>query len=158
MASAGHGHGHGERIVSPFWADLLPDVVLVLHLAFAGYNVFGLLAIWVGRLFRARFVHNPWFRVSHLAAMGVVVAESLLGLVCPLTSLEYALRAQGAGAVQGAGQGAGPYGQGFLHYWSQRLFYHDWDPAVFTVLYVGFFVLMVATAFVVPIHWRRKRP
>lgn len=126
----------------------LADLILVIHVAFAAYNVLGLAAIWIGRALGRGFVHNPWFRISHLAAMGVVVLEALIGMVCPLTAWEYGLRAA-------AGQG-GRYGQGFLQYWAERLFYFDWSPAVFTWLYVGFFGLMVLTAFLVPIKRRGR--
>ncbi len=128
----------------------LADVILCVHVAFAAYNVLGLAVIWIGRALGRRFVHNPWFRLSHLAAMGAVVLEALVGMVCPLTEWEYGLRA--------ASGEPGRYDQGFLQYWAERLFYFDWSPAVFTWLYAGFFGLMVLTAFLVPIRFRRSGP
>lgn len=125
----------------------LADLILLLHVAFAAYNVLGLAAIWIGLALGRSFVHNPWFRVSHLAAMGVVVTEALVGMVCPLTEWEYQLRA--------ASGDASMQGKGFLQYWAERLFYFDWSPAVFVWLYAGFFALMVLTAFLVPIRRRR---
>jgi hypothetical protein len=40
-------------------------------------------------------VNGLAFRVAHLAAIAIVVAEAWLGIVCPLTSLEMWLREQG---------------------------------------------------------------
>ena len=52
------------------------------------------LMIVLGNLRGWRYVNAWWFRLSHLATIGVVVAQSWLGMVCPLTTLELWLRAQ----------------------------------------------------------------
>ena len=38
------------------------------------------------------WVRLRWFRITHLCAIGVVVIQSWLGVMCPLTTLEMALR------------------------------------------------------------------
>ena len=70
----------------------LADLVLVIHAAFVAFVVVGLVLICVGRFRGWAFVRNVWFRVAHLAAMGVVAAESLVGFICPLTMWEDQLR------------------------------------------------------------------
>jgi hypothetical protein len=51
------------------------------------------LATWLGLAFGWR-CPAAWFRNLHLAAIAFVVAESILGVVCPLTAWEDALRGQ----------------------------------------------------------------
>lgn len=127
---------------------LLADVVLGVHALFVAYNLFGLAAIWVGAFLRCSFVRNRWFRGTHLAAMGVVVGESLLGIFCPLTRWEFELRR--LAGVQGENAGS------FMHHWAQELLYFDISPYIFTVTYFVFFALMLATVWLVPVHWNRR--
>ena len=44
-------------------------------------------------------MRNFWFRGSHLGAIAVVAAESLVGFVCPLTTWENRLRLLAGGVV-----------------------------------------------------------
>ncbi|MFH1913679.1 MAG: DUF2784 domain-containing protein [Pseudomonadota bacterium] len=126
-------------------SPLLADLILAVHVLFAAYNVLGLAVVWIGALARWRFVGNRWFRGTHLAAMGVVVAEALLGVACPLTVWENQLRVE-------AGQG--PYAESFLSHWAERFFYFDAPPEVFTAIYAAFFALMVLSVWLVPVRWR----
>lgn len=128
-------------------SPLLADLVLVAHVFIAAYNVLGLAVVWIGALARWRFVGNRWFRGTHLAAMGIVVVEALLGLTCPLTVWENQLRAE-------AGQA--PYAESFLSHWAGRFFYFDAPPELFTAIYLAFFGLMVLSAWLVPVRWRGR--
>ena len=71
---------------------LAADALLVLHSLFVAFVVCGLLLVIVGGLRGWAWVHNRWFRLAHLVAIGCVVVQSWLGLVCPLTTWEMALR------------------------------------------------------------------
>jgi hypothetical protein len=113
---------------------VLADIVLVLHALVVVFNVGGLAAIWIGAALNWRWIRNFWFRAIHLGLMGVVAAGSLVGMVCPLTVLEDALRQ------------AGPPQSGFIQRWVSRLLYYDLPPLVFTVIYV-LFALVVALTF-----------
>jgi hypothetical protein len=110
--------------------------VLMLHLAVVAFVVGGLLLVLLGHLRHWRWVHALWFRLAHLAAIAVVVAQAWLGLVCPLTTLEMWLRAQA---------GASVYGGGFIEHWLQRLLYHDLPSWVFVLAYSLFGLLVLAT-------------
>ncbi|THB62909.1 MAG: DUF2784 domain-containing protein [Desulfovibrio sp.] len=132
--------------MSPKVYAFLADVVLLLHVSFAAYIVLGFAVIWLGKLFRWGFVTNRWFRGTHLAAMGIVVMESLAGWFCPLTTWEYDLRLL-------AGQGR-TYEKSFMSHWAERIFYHDVSESTFTVIYVVFFLLLVATMLFIPVRWR----
>jgi hypothetical protein len=71
---------------------LLADLIAAIHLGYVSFVFFGLLVILTGGLLRWRFVRNFWFRTVHLAMILIVVAEALLGIICPLTVWEYNLR------------------------------------------------------------------
>jgi hypothetical protein len=61
-----------------------------------------------------------------------VALESALGLTCPLTDVESALRAFARGATEGA-----QYRGGFIAHWLGRILYYDFDERVFLALYVA---------------------
>ena len=62
------------------WAEMLADLIVVFHAAYVSFVVFGLVAILIGAVLRWRWVRNFWFRVIHLTAIGIVVAEALFGI------------------------------------------------------------------------------
>jgi len=77
---------------------VLADSLLVLHVAFVAYVVLGLLMIYLGHFLSWSWVRNLWFRVTHLIAIGIVVVQSWLGVICPLTTWEMALRSRAGDA------------------------------------------------------------
>ena len=121
---------------------LLADAILVLHFAFVLFVVAGLLLTWIGYFAGWKFVRNPWFRSAHLLAMAVVVAESLFGVLCPLTKWETALRLK-------AGEEAA-YAGSFIQHWVHRVMFFEIPERTFTMIYVVFFVLIVLSLVVVP--------
>jgi polyferredoxin len=88
------------------------------------------------------------FRMLHLMAIGVVAAQAWLGQVCPLTTLESWLRVQ---------SGAPAYEKGFIEHWVQWLIFHDAPSWVFTAIYNGFAMLVIATWLAWPPVLRRRR-
>ena len=90
---------------------ILADVVVAIHVFYIGFVVFGLVAILVGYRMGWRWVRNRHFRILHVAAIGFVCVESILGIDCPLTTLENRLRFD-------AGQNG--YGGDFIGYWLDR--------------------------------------
>jgi hypothetical protein len=129
--------------------SLLADLVLLIHFAFVAFVALGFLVIWVGYFCRWPFVRDLRFRVAHFLAIGVVLAESLSGFICPLTTWEDQLRMH-------AGEAAG-YSGSFIQHWVGRILFHDWSEQTFTYLYVGFFMLVGITFWVVRPR-RRARP
>ena len=125
---------------------LLADAIVVVHAAFVLFVVGGLLLIVIGIVRRWAWVRNFWFRATHLAAIGVVAAESLLGMVCPLTDWEFKLRVLGGEAGR-----PGSFIGRLVH---ACLFFNlpEW---AFTVIYC-LFGLAVAAVFVAAPP-RRKR-
>jgi hypothetical protein len=116
------------------------DAILVLHVAFAGFVVFGLLFIVLGGFVKWKWIRNPWFRLSHLCAVAVVVVQSWCGAICPLTTWEMQLRDR-------AGQPT--YDGSFVAYWLQRLLYYEAPPWAFVIAYSVVGALLVLTWFTV---------
>jgi Protein of Unknown function (DUF2784) len=125
---------------------LLADTVLVLHLAMVVFVIGGLVLVVVGNLAKWRWVNGLWFRLTHLVAIAVVVAEAVLGVTCPLTTLEVWLRAQAQ---------AGAYSGGFIEHWVQRLLFYTAAPWVFTLTYSVFGLLVVVAWVVFPPRFKR---
>ena len=123
--------------------NLLADAILVVHALFVLFVVGGLLATWVGLALQAPFARNPWFRGAHLAAIGFVVAESLLGYMCPLTIWEDALRGQASET-------------GFVQRWVHAWLFWNAPAWVFTVIYVVFGAAVALTWWRFPPRRRRE--
>ena len=114
----------------------LADLVLIVHFLFVAFVVGGLVLIWIGAAAGWQWVRNFWFRVAHLAAIAFVATEAVVGVLCPLTVWEAALR--GAQAEKS-----------FVAQWVHRLLFYDFPEWVFTVLHVGFALLVAASWFLV---------
>jgi Protein of Unknown function (DUF2784) len=112
------------------------DAVLVLHAALVAFVIGGLVVIWFGHWRRWRWVNSWWFRLTHLAVIGVVVAQAWLGQTCPLTALESWLRGQA---------GEPGHGAGFIEYWVSRMLFYAAPGWVFTLGYTAFGALVVVT-------------
>jgi hypothetical protein len=126
---------------------LAADAVLVLHISYVSFVLVGFLLTVVGILARWQWIRNFWFRSLHLVAILLVVAESLLGIICPLTTWENELR-------QLAGQTA--YRGDFIAQWLHDLLFFDAEPWVFTVCYTLFGLAVLATFILAPPRWRKK--
>src|SRR5438093_444174 len=74
---------------------ILADLVVAIHIAYVSYVLVGELAILLGIVLRWSWIRNPWFRWTHLIAIVIVALEAILGITCPLTDLEDALRRWG---------------------------------------------------------------
>src|SRR5438034_10159994 len=72
---------------------LLADLIVAIHIAYVVYVVGGLVAILIGAWRGRKWIRNPWFRVTHLLAILIVVIEIFLKLNCPLTTWENQERA-----------------------------------------------------------------
>jgi hypothetical protein len=115
-------------------SNLLADAVLLLHFGIVVFVVGGLVVIVAGNLRGWRWVNRWWWRLVHLAAILVVVAESWFGVMCPLTTLEPWLRAR---------SGSTAYRQGFVETWVQALLFYDAPGWVFTFAYTVFGLAVV---------------
>src|SRR3569623_621884 len=120
----------------------LADLVLITHVAFVGFVVVGLLLILMGGVCHWAWVRNPWFRALHLAAIGLVVTQAWLGIICPLTTLEMYLRVLA---------GDETYSGTFIAHWLQKLLYYQAPWWVFTLCYTLFALAVIGS-------WEKVRP
>ena len=113
---------------------LAADAVLLLHVSFVAFVVVGLVLILAGRVMVWAWVRNWWFRVIHLGAIGVVVLQSWLGVICPLTKLEMYLRGKAGDAT---------YAGSFVSHWFEAILYYRAPAWVFAVCYTAFGAIVV---------------
>lgn len=125
--------------------EAIADVILVAHFAFVAFVVAGLLLVWLGAWLRWRWVRNFHFRIAHLAAIGFVAFEALIGMACPLTEWEYLLRGEGLD------------GPTFVERLIAPLIFYELPAWVFPLMHVGFALLVVLTFWLVPPLPRQRR-
>ncbi len=117
---------------------ILADTVLIIHGLFVAFVVFGLILILFGGWRRWVWVRNRWFRIAHLVAIGIVVLQSWLGVICPLTTLEMHFRER-AGDIT--------YEGSFIAYWLDKFLYYEAPFWVFIVIYSVFGLIVVMSWF-----------
>ena len=120
------------------------DIVLTLHALVVLFNVGGLLMIVVGGPLGWAWVRFRGFRLAHIALMGFVTIEAVLGMTCPLTLLEDALRGV---ATE----------QSFVQRWVSALIYWNAPAWVFALLYVAFLMAVVAAWLIWPPATTKKQ-
>lgn len=125
---------------------VLANVIVITHALFVLFVVGGQGIILYGWWQGWAWTRNLAFRLLHLAAMGVVVLETWLGIVCPLTALENYFRSL-AGRV--------PEHADFVAYWLGRILFYAFPPWVFIALYTLFFALILITLVAYPPRFRR---
>ena len=119
------------------------DIILLVHTLIAGFIIFGLALILLGGIRSWTWVRNPWLRYAHLTAIGVVVVQTWLGAICPLTIWEMALREKA---------GETTYSGSFIAHWLESILYYEAPEWLFLVSYT-LFGLLVAVAW----YWVRPR-
>lgn len=122
--------------------QLLANCVLAAHLGLVVFIVGGVALILLGGRYNWPWVRNFWFRVGHLAAISYVVAESWVGIMCPLTTLEQWLRTRA---------GEAGYADDFIAHWLGSVLFYTAPPWVFTAAYSAFAVLIA-------LSWIAVRP
>jgi len=120
--------------------SLVADTILVTHVLFVAFIVLGLILIFVGKFLSWRWVRNPWFRVTHLLGIGVVVLQAWFDVFCPLTIWEMNLRSKAGETI---------YEGSFITHWLNELLYYQAPSWVFVVCYTAFGGLVLASWFLV---------
>lgn len=118
------------------------DLVLILHVSFVAFVVFGLVFILCGGLCGWNWIRNPWFRSAHLGAIALVVIQAWLGIICPLTIVENDLREKG---------GELTYGGSFIAHWLHKVLFFQAAPWVFGLCYTLFGIAVIFS-------WLKYRP
>ncbi len=120
---------------------MIADTILVVHFAIVLFIVGGLLAVWIGAAAGWQWIRNPWFRYLHLLAIGIVAAEALVGMACPLTVWEDVAR-------------GGVRPESFVGRWVRRVMFYEAPEWVFTLAYVAWALATLATLRLVPTRRR----
>lgn len=121
----------------------MADLVLLIHALVVAFIIGGTFYIWFGARLAWPGVRSPLFRYLHLGLMLFVASEALLGLVCPLTVWEDALRGETSRS-------------GFLARWLGRLIYYDLPAWLFTTAYVTLAVALIITLVLIPPNPRKR--
>lgn len=116
---------------------MLADVIVVVHFLIVLFVLAGVPLVFLGAALDWAWVRSRRWRLLHLGAILFIAAESLLGIACPLTVWEYALRGQQST-------------HGFIERWVDRILFYDAPPWVFTASYIAFAALVVVTWLMVP--------
>ncbi len=114
--------------------------MLLLHTLFVVFVVAGLALVLAGGALSWRWVRNRLFRVLHLFAIGIVVAQAWAGVICPLTTLEMSLRNRAGDAV---------YEGSFISHWLESILYYQAPAWVFVVAYTLFGLAVILSWFLV---------
>lgn len=125
---------------------LLSDLVVAVHLGYAGFVVVGFLLILAGAVLGWRWIRSRVFRLVHLGCISLVAIEAIVGQICPLTLLENWL-------LVAAGQEG--YQRTFIGQLIFDLLYYDFPTWVFTVTYISLALLTALTLVLIPPVWRR---
>lgn len=86
-------------------------------------------------------MRNPWFRLTHIAAVYIVVVENVVNIPCPLNTAEWQLRSASGTAVE-ASSGIG----GHL----DQLLFHTVPGNILHMMYYGLAVLLIVALIAVP--------
>jgi hypothetical protein len=143
--------------------NFLANVVLFLHVLFMAFVVGGLALILWGGLRGWSWVRNFWFRLFHLAMIGIVVVEAAFGWRCPLTTWEEQLRIAGGTPL---GEYRDSQNELYNFYFAQDncgrflqnlIFFNLWPQEVFPYLYVTIGLAILASFLFVRPRWPWRR-
>lgn len=93
---------------------LLADGILMLHAGIVMFVVVGQILIVVGWWQNWHWVRSFWLRFLHLITIVIVMVQSWLGQMCPLTIWEQQLRAAAGKAV---------HDESLVEFWLSRVLF-----------------------------------
>jgi hypothetical protein len=131
--------------------SLLADLIVTIHFGYVLFVVGGLFIIVLGGVLRWRFIRFFWLRVIHLLMILLVVFETVFGISCPLTDLEYKLRIA-------AGQHNAVSGS-FVASLIQQLIFYEFPQIVFIIGYCLFGIAVLLAWRLIPpyLPWKKKK-
>ena len=101
---------------------LIADIILIFHFCVVIFITFGFFLIPIGYKFGWVWITNLKLRIFHCGMMMFVTLETLLGITCPLTSIENNLR----GIYESTS---------FVSYWIKKIIYWESPDQFFIILY-----------------------
>ena len=125
------------------WYGILADLMVAIHVCYIAYVVLGQLLIILAAPMKWQWARNPWFRYSHLTAIGIVAYEAIRGLRCPLTVWEEQLRSLAGQVFNGSETFMGRV----LH---DLMFIENQPEIFFTTMYIAVLVLVIQSLVMYP--------
>ncbi len=114
--------------------SFLADIIVVIHLSYACFVLFGLLAIIIGVFCGWNWIRKFPFRVTHLVCTVFIPLETLIRMTCPLTTLEnFFIRASGAEG----------YSRSFIGNLASKVLFYEAPEWIFAIIYVALAILVV---------------
>ena len=126
----------------------MADAVLVAHVGVAAFLIVGQAVIVVGGILGSAWVRNVWFRLAHLGLIVFIAGQTLLGRICPLTSLEDAFRLK-------AGQPL--YVATSTQVWLSHILFFEAPSWTFTMAHTLAAVVILVSWLAVPPTWHPQR-
>jgi hypothetical protein len=115
---------------------VLADGVVLVHVLYVAFVIVGQLFIILAASRRWECGRNPWFRFSHLLAIGIVALEAMMKWRCPLTVWEEQLRALAGQSFNSSDTFMGR----LLH---NLLFIENQPEIFFTTMYIAMFAVVL---------------
>ena len=104
---------------------MLADIILILHFLVVIFITVGFLLIPIGYYYGWSWIKNFKLRLFHFGLMFLVTFETLVGITCPLTSIENYLR-----GINNS--------KSFISFWIEKIIYWDFPTSFFMFLYFVF--------------------
>ena len=104
---------------------LLADIILILHFLVVIFITVGFLLVPIGYYYDWSWIKNFKLRLVHCGLMFLVTFETLIGITCPLTSIENYLRGKNNS-------------KSFISFWIEKIIYWDFPTSFFMFLYFVF--------------------
>ena len=104
---------------------MLADIVLILHFFIVIFITVGFFLIPIGYYYDWNWIKSLKLRIFHCGSMFLVTFETLVGITCPLTSIENNLRGMSNN-------------KSFISFWIEKIIYWDFPTKFFIFLYFIF--------------------
>ncbi|MGL1894269.1 MAG: DUF2784 domain-containing protein [Spirochaetaceae bacterium] len=122
--------------------DIFADLILIIHLLYVAFAIGGELIILIGAIFKWHFIYILSFRIIHLISVIFVAIEASLGIICPLTSLEYNFRILSGQNVES--------NMTLIARLVRKVIFYDFPSFVFTITYILFGLVVICTIIFIP--------
>jgi hypothetical protein len=121
---------------------LLADLILYFHFLYVLGVLVPIPLIVIGSWYDWKWVRLLWLRRVHACMMLLVVLEAFIGMICPLTEWETAIRAKGPGG--------NIYPKGFIAALVAKLLFSDFELWVYTLLYIVTALIIIDLYILIP--------
>ena len=104
---------------------MFADIILILHFLVVIFITVGFVLIPIGYHYNWSWIKNFKLRLFHFGLIFIVTLETLVGITCPLTSIENYLR-----GINNS--------KSFISFWIEKIIYWDFPTSFFMFLYFVF--------------------